>query len=50
MAKFKIYSEAFREGKRKKYIYIYNNLICLASGQNMNLEVSEYKRVLTIYV
>lgn len=45
MAKFMIYSKAFFEGKRKTK----NNPIYLASGQNMNLEVSEYRRVLTIY-
>jgi hypothetical protein len=44
MAKFMIYSKAFFEGKRKTK----NNPIYSASGQDMNLEVSEYRRVLTI--
>lgn len=39
-------SKAFLEGKMKTK----NNPICSASDQEMNLEVSENKRVLTIYV
>lgn len=45
MAKFMIYSKAFFERKRKTK----NNPIYSASGQDVNLEVSEYRRVLTIY-
>jgi len=45
MAKFVIYSKAFYEGKRKTK----NNPIYMTSGQDVNLEVSEYRRVLIIY-
>jgi len=46
MAKFMIHSKAFFEGKRKAK----HNPIYSASGNDMNLGVSEYRRVLTIYV